>query len=136
MKTWISQLLVHALLPSVVLPVQHLGGGSLQLLQDLQQLSVVVTEASPAQHSGQVVTCAQRQHAQLALRKQTILSLHILFLFCCQQQSPPARPQLSPLLMTGTSYRLTFYTNWFIGLVRHEMIQTDSTRHLFVQIKH
>lgn len=51
-----------------VSPVQHLGGGPLQLLQDLQQLRVVVTEAPPAQHAGQVVPGAQRQHAELALR--------------------------------------------------------------------
>lgn len=53
--------------PTVASPVQHFSGGPLQLLQDLQQLSVVVTEASPAQDTGQVVPCAQRQHAELAL---------------------------------------------------------------------
>lgn len=53
--------------PTVASPVQHFSGGPLQLLQDLQQLSVVVTEASPAQDTGQIVPCAQRQHAELAL---------------------------------------------------------------------
>lgn len=59
----------------MALPVQHFGGGSLQLLQDLQQLSVVVAEASPTQNTSQVVTCAQRQHTELALHRQTIQSV-------------------------------------------------------------
>lgn len=48
--------------------IQHLGAGSLQLLQDLRQLSVVVARRAPAQHPSQVVAGAQGQHPQLALR--------------------------------------------------------------------
>ena len=51
--------------------VQHLGAGSLQLLQDLGQLGVVVAGRAPAQDARQVVPRAQGQHAQLALRAHT-----------------------------------------------------------------
>lgn len=51
------------------LPVQHLGGGSLQLLQDLQQLGVVVAQAAPAQNAGQVVPRSQGKDSELALRR-------------------------------------------------------------------
>lgn len=51
------------------LPVQHLGGGSLQLLQDLQQLGVVVAQATPAQNAGQVVPRSQGKDSELALRR-------------------------------------------------------------------
>jgi len=54
-----------------VSPVQHLGGGPLHLLQDLQQLGVVVTEAPPAQDPGQVVAGPQGQDAELALKRRT-----------------------------------------------------------------
>lgn len=50
-------------------PVQHLGGGPFQLLQDLQQLGVIVTQAAPAQHPRQVIAGPQGQDAQLALRE-------------------------------------------------------------------
>lgn len=54
----------------VQLPVQHLGAGSLQLLQNLWQLSVIVTGGPPAQDPGQVVPGAQRKNSQLTLQQQ------------------------------------------------------------------
>lgn len=50
-------------------PVQHLGGGPFQLLQDLQQLSVIITQAAPAQDPCQVITSSQWQDTQLTLQK-------------------------------------------------------------------
>lgn len=49
-------------------PVQHLGGGPFQLLQDLQQLSVIVTQAAPAQDPCQVIASPQWQDTQLTLQ--------------------------------------------------------------------
>lgn len=53
--------------PTPSSPVQHLGGGPFQLLQDLQQLGVIVAQAAPAQHPCQVIAGPQGQDAQLAL---------------------------------------------------------------------
>lgn len=50
-------------------PIQHLGGGPFQLLQDLQQLGVIIAQAAPAQHPCQVIAGPQGQDAQLALRE-------------------------------------------------------------------
>lgn len=58
-----------------VLPVQHLGAGSLQLLQNLWQLSVIIAGGAPAQDPGQVVPGAQRKNSQLTLRQQNTMSL-------------------------------------------------------------
>lgn len=53
--------------PTPSSPVQHLGGGPFQLLQDLQQLGVIVAQAAPAQHPCQVIASPQGQDTQLAL---------------------------------------------------------------------
>lgn len=50
-------------------PVQHLGGCPFQLLQDLQQLSVIITQAAPAQDPCQVITSPQWQDTQLTLHE-------------------------------------------------------------------
>lgn len=61
------------------LPVQHFGAGSLQLLQNLWQLSVIVAGGPPAKDPGQVVPGAQRKNSQLTLQKQsgTVVKLHL-----------------------------------------------------------
>lgn len=77
-------------------PVQHLGGGPLQLLQDLQQLRIVIAEAAPAQHPCQVITSAQGQDAQLTLQDRDGV----------QPRTPPAgTPHLSAAgdITMGTS---------------------------------
>lgn len=48
-------------------PVQHLGAGPFQLLQDLWELRVVITGRAPAQHTSQVISGTEWQHSQLTL---------------------------------------------------------------------
>lgn len=55
--------------------VKHLGASSFQLLQYLRQLGVIVTRWTPAQHTCQIVACAQGQHPQLALKLMQSISL-------------------------------------------------------------
>lgn len=68
-------------------PVQHLGGGPFQLLQDLQQLSVIITQAAPAQDPCQVIASPQRQDTQLTLQDRDRVGV---------SEQPPRAPLTSP----------------------------------------
>ena len=52
----------------LLLPVQHFGTGSFQLLKYLRKLGVVIVGTSPAKNAGKVVSRAQRQYSQLTLK--------------------------------------------------------------------
>lgn len=70
------------------LPVQHLGAGSFQLLQNLWQLSVIIAGGPPAQDPGQVVPGAQRKNSQLTLQQQnTTVCVSLLQQQCCAIRS-------------------------------------------------
>lgn len=70
-------------------PVQHLGGGPFQLLQDLKQLSVIVTQAAPAQDSCQVIASPQWQDTQLTLQERDRVG---------GSEQPPKAPVTPPTL--------------------------------------
>lgn len=49
-------------------PVKHLGAGSLQFLQNLRELGVIVAGRTPAQNPGKVIPGPQRKNAELTLK--------------------------------------------------------------------